>query len=224
MIFKQPIQLDKKKDYEIALINLETYYSFSNIDRSNNCFSYSPGVNTPWFGIVSHEGSYHVEDINEFIQREVRKNNHYDQTSDKVYFEISGNTNTLKSEMINKNNCEVDFTRYNSTNSLLGFHSKLYTSGFNECENMVNILTINCILINSYVNGSTQPTIYSFFPNDSPGYEIIERPYNLLYLQITAEYIYSITLWLTVQKGNELNLRRENLSMRLYVREIYKIS
>ena len=31
--FKPPIQLDKKKDYEIALINLETYYSFPNIDR-----------------------------------------------------------------------------------------------------------------------------------------------------------------------------------------------
>ena len=38
--FKPPIQLDKKNDYEIALINLETYYSFPNIDRSNNCFSY----------------------------------------------------------------------------------------------------------------------------------------------------------------------------------------
>ena len=45
--FKPPIQLDKKKDYEIALINLETYYSFSNIDRFNNCFSYSPGANAP---------------------------------------------------------------------------------------------------------------------------------------------------------------------------------
>ena len=39
--FKPTIQLDKKKEYEIALINLETYYSFPNIDRSNNCFSYS---------------------------------------------------------------------------------------------------------------------------------------------------------------------------------------
>ena len=45
--FKPPIQLDKKKDYEIALINLETYYSFPNIDRSNNCFTYSPGANAP---------------------------------------------------------------------------------------------------------------------------------------------------------------------------------
>ena len=37
--FKSPIQLDKKKDNEIALINLETYYPFPNTDRSNNCFS-----------------------------------------------------------------------------------------------------------------------------------------------------------------------------------------
>ena len=39
--FKPIIQLDKKKDYEIALISLETYYLFPNIDRSNNCFTYS---------------------------------------------------------------------------------------------------------------------------------------------------------------------------------------
>ena len=37
----------------------------------------------------------------------MRKNSHYDQTNDKVYIEISANTNTLKSEMIIKNNCEI---------------------------------------------------------------------------------------------------------------------
>ena len=62
------MQLDKKKDYEITLINLETYYSFPNIGRSNNCFSYSPGTNTPWCDIIIPESNYHVEDINEFIQ------------------------------------------------------------------------------------------------------------------------------------------------------------
>ena len=71
--FKPPIHLDKKKVNEIAITNLKTYYSFPNIDRSNNCFSYSPGENTPWFDIIIPEGSYHVEDINEFIQREMRK-------------------------------------------------------------------------------------------------------------------------------------------------------
>ena len=73
--FKPRIQLDKRKAYEIVLINLETYYSFPNLDRSNNCFTYSPNLDPLWFDIIP-EGSYHVEDINEFIQREMRKNDH----------------------------------------------------------------------------------------------------------------------------------------------------
>ena len=107
--FKPPIQLDKKKDYEMALINLETYYSFPNIDRSNNFFTYSPNLDPLWFDIIMSEGSYHVEDINEFIQREMRKNRHYDKSNDKDNIEISANTNTLKSEMFLKSNYEVDF-------------------------------------------------------------------------------------------------------------------
>ena len=92
---------------------------------------------------------------------------------------------------------------------------------------MVNILTINSILLvnidiisGSYVNGSTQPTIYSFFPDGSTGYKIIENPHNLLYLPITSDTIHSIRIWLIDQNGNELNLRGENLSMRFHLREI----
>ena len=91
---------------------------------------------------------------------------------------------------------------------------------------MVNILSINSILVNidiisgSYVNDSTQPTIYSFFPNVSPVYEIIENPHNLIYLPITSETIHSITVWLTDRNGNEVNLRGENLSMRFHLREV----
>ena len=109
----------------------------------------------------------------------MRKNGHYDKANDKDSIEISANIKTLKSEMILKNNYEVDFRQDKSINSLLGFHSKIYTSGFNESENMVNIRTMNSILVNidiisgSYVNGSTQFTIYSFFPDVSPGYKII---------------------------------------------------
>ena len=91
---------------------------------------------------------------------------------------------------------------------------------------MVNILTINSILVNidiisgSYVNDFTQPTIYSFFPNVSPGYKIIENRHNRLYLSTTADTIHSITILLTDQNGDELNLRGENLSLRFHLREI----
>ena len=91
---------------------------------------------------------------------------------------------------------------------------------------MVIILTINNILVNidiisgSNVNGSTQPMIFSFIPNVSHGYKIIKNPHNLSYLPITSDTIHSITVWLTDQNGNELNLRGENLSMRYPLREI----
>ena len=104
----------------------------------------------------------------------MRKNGHYDKANDRDNIKTSANTNTLKSEMFLRSNYAVDFRQYNSINSLLGFHSKLYTSGFHESEDMINILTINSILVNvdiisgSYFNGSTQPTIYSFFPNVFP--------------------------------------------------------
>ena len=162
--FKPSIQLDKKKDYEIALINLETYYSFPNIDRSNNCFTYSPNLDPLWFDIIIiPEGSYHVENINELIQREMRKHGHYNKANDMNNIEISANTNTLKSEMFLKNNYEFDFRKGKSINSRLGFDSNLYTSGFHESESMVNIPTINSILVNidiisgSYVNGPHNP-------------------------------------------------------------------
>ena len=162
----------------MALINLKTYYSFPNIDNSNNCFTYTARANGLSHNIIIPEGCYHVEDINEFIQREMRKNGHHDKANDKDNIEISANTNALTSEMFLRNNYEVNFRQYNSIISLLGFHSKLCTSEFHESEDMVNILTINSILVNiyiisgSYVNGSTQPTIYSFFPNVSPGIKL----------------------------------------------------
>ena len=78
----------------------------------------------------------------------MRKNGYYNKANDKDNIEISANTNTFKSEMFLRNNYEVDFRQYNSISSLLGFHSKLYTSGFHKTEDMVNILTINSILVN----------------------------------------------------------------------------
>ena len=95
---------------------------------------------------------------------------------------------------------------------------------------MVNILTINSILVNiaiisgSYGNGSTQPTIYSLFPDVSPEYKMIENPHNLLCLPITADTIHSITIWLTEHNGNELNLitRREIVNVISLERDLKK--
>jgi len=52
-----------------VLVNLEIYYSFPNITTENNHFSYSPDGGGTWFQLRIPEGSYDIEDINEFIQQ-----------------------------------------------------------------------------------------------------------------------------------------------------------
>ena len=223
--FNPAIQLDKNKKYEIALVNLNTYYSFPNIHTSKNLFIYTPdSVN--WFDILIPEGSYDITDINSYIQSSMKQNDHYNTDDNSYYIRLSANPNTLKSVLTLENNYKVDFTPTNSLNSVLGFNNEIYTAPYTESEQIVNILSINSVLINidiisgSYVNGTRRPTIYSFFPNVSPGYKIVENPTNLVYLPITVDTIHSLETVLTDQNGKLLNLRGENLTIRFHLKEI----
>ena len=67
------LQLDRNKEYEIALVNLETYYSFPNIDETNNVFVDSHDNGNSWVKIKIPEGSYAIDDINNTIQHEMDK-------------------------------------------------------------------------------------------------------------------------------------------------------
>ena len=223
--FNPKLELDEKKKYEIALVNLETYYSFPNIDETNNTFVYSPDNGNSWEKIKIPEGSYEIDDINDAIQHEMKKRTHYDEINEDYYINIAPNTNTLKSVLILEKGYQVDFNHQNSLAKMLGFTGTKYTEGFHESENVVDILRINSILVNidiisgSYVNGTTKSTIYSFFPDVSPGYKIIESPVNLVYLPITLNTIDSLNVMITDQDYHLLNLRNEKLTIRFHIRE-----
>ena len=223
--FNPPLQLDKNKTYEIALVNLETYYSFPNITAQNSVFRYSPDAGGNWFDINISVGSYDIEDLNDAIQQGMRKNGHYDKVNNDYYITLSANPNTLRSILNIQPGYQVMFKHNNSLNSILGFESSVYT-GYAESEHVVNILSINSILVNidiisgSYVNGTAQPTIFSFFPDVSPGYKIIENPRNLVYLPVTLDTIHHLETWLTDQDGKLLNLRGESVTVRFHLKEI----
>ena len=189
---------NRDKEYEIALVNLETCYSFPNIDETNNVFVYFPDNSNSWVKIKIPEGSYEIDDINNTIYHETEKRGHHDLINEDYYINISANSNTLKSVLILEEDYQVDFNHQNSIAKVLGFTGAKYTGGFHESENVVNILSINSILSNidiisgSYVNGTTKNTIYSSFPKVSPGYKIIKSPVNLVYLLIMMDTIDSL--------------------------------
>ena len=223
--FNPKLELDGDKVYEIALVNLETYYSFPNIDETKNVFVYSPDNGNSWVKINIPEGSYEIDVINNTIQHEMEKRGHYDPINEDYYINISANSNTLKPVLILEKDYQVVFNNQNSLAKVLGFTGTKYTKGFHESENVVNILRINSILVNidiiagSYVNGTTKNTIYSFFPKVSPGYKIIESLVNLVYLPITLDTIDSLNVSITDQDNHLLNLRNEKLTIRFHIRE-----
>ena len=223
--FNPKVELERHKVYEIALVNLETYYSFPNIDDSNNIFVYSHDQGVTWTKIKIPTGSYEIDDLNNTIRFEMERVGHYDEVNNEPYINIAANSNTLRCILIIGQGYQVDFNQPNNLSKVFGFTGKKYGEGFHESEQSVNILSINSIFVNidiiegSYVNGKTKNTIYSFFPDVSPGFKIIESPINLVYLPLLTDTIQNLNLSITDQDENILNLRGEKLTARFHIRE-----
>lgn len=228
-VFSTPLLTDG--NWELALVNLETYHSFPNVEAIvSDTFRYSHNNGREWTKIVIPEGSYELEEIEKYILGELKKRRHWDAVADTSPIRITGNPNTLKCELrISVKNYKVDFSANDPTSvgcKIFGFEPGVYEFGTHISKNPANIINVNAILVhcdlvgNSYVNGSRQPTLYSFFPKSRPGYKIIQSPHNLIYLPVTSNVIRSIRIWLTDQDDRPLNLRGETVTMRLHLRKI----
>ena len=122
--------------------------------------------------------------------------------------------------------CKVSFDAPNPLASVLGFKQNIvYGVGHHASENLVNIMRVNSILVHfniihsSYMPGTQAPVAYNFFPNVDPGQKILEASHNLIYLSVTVDVISTLSVWLTDQHEELLDLRREELTIRFHLRE-----
>jgi hypothetical protein len=221
--FNPPIHLNKDSSYEIALVNLETYYSFPNIDKNNNTLYFRKLVKNSGiperFSVRIPIGSYEIDDLNKVFADKLKREGHGKVVT------FTPNLNTLKCIMKIEDGYQINF-RKNELGALLGFSRDVYSKGYYKSKLPININNISSIFINidiasgSYVNGVTRPIIYSFFPEVSPGYKIVENPRNLVYLPIAGNMIDHINTKITDQDFNELNSRGENITLRFHIREV----
>ena len=200
-------------EYELAFLNLETYYSFPNIDASNNQFKYKK--DGKWKTLSIPKGCYEILAINDIIQADLGSKD----------ITLKPNLNTLRCVICIKGTIEVDFKVAKSLRTVLGFDAKIYKKGIHSGESSVNIMRINSILVhtdiitNSFRDGKAEPIIHSFFPNVSPGEKIVEIQNNLIYAPVTIDTIYRMSCWLTDQDNNPLDLQGETLTIRFHLRE-----
>ena len=116
--------------------------------------------------------------------------------------------------------CKGSFDVPNSLASVLGFDRSIYDVGHHASENLVNSFLVHCNIIHSsYMRGTQAPVAYNFFPNASPGQNILEAPHNLIYLPVTVDVISTLSVWLTDQHGKLLDLREEELTIRFHLCE-----
>ena len=199
--YQNTINLDRNKKYQAALLSIDFYNSIPNITEENNIFKYSIDNGLNWKIITIPKGCYELSAINDEIQRQMIVNGDYN-INNEFYITISANTSKLSSIIeISNQAYKIDFTVANSIGPTLGFGKMILNYGYNESQNIVDIMKINSILVNvdiitgSYVNGSQFPVIYSFFPNVSPGCKIVERPNpSLIFYPVNRSDITNIRL------------------------------
>ena len=68
-IFSPPLHLQANSDCELAMVNLESYYSFANIRKGNNSFKCSIDGRKTWTLLQMPTGCYELDAINAEITR-----------------------------------------------------------------------------------------------------------------------------------------------------------
>jgi hypothetical protein len=217
------LRLKRYKQWEAALLDFKTYNSIPNITSGvNSKFHYYKVKNKKNQYEEANEidlptGSYEIDDICKFIQSNLGKDN----------INIQGNNNTLKTEITSK--FYIDFSKDHSVGSLLGFPAKtpvLEANVPHVSVNTVSIITLNTIDITcniiqgSYRDGENRHILHTFYPSVPPGFKIIERPQNLVYLPLNTSYISDIVLNVLDQDGNIVDFRGEIITVRLHIKSV----
>ena len=138
-VFTPTLYLKNGRDYELAMVNLETYCSFANIRTDNNSLKWSGDCGTTWTLLHIPTGCYELKAINAKIIR-MRGGN-----SD---IKILRNVNTLQCILnVVGTKVKVSFDVPNSLASVLGFNKSIYGVGRHASEQLVNIMSVNSILV-----------------------------------------------------------------------------
>lgn len=219
--FQPEISIKAGCHYEIAFASLETFNSIPNINKTNNIIQIA-STGQPWKTIEIDTGCYGLMDLSKEIGRKLKE----EGISKAV--EFKANYNTFKCTMIIQPGYAVNFNTKTSLRTVLGFDKKAYKATAKVrrfvAENMVQILKVNSILVHcdlvgsSYLNGTRVPVIHSFFPNADAGDKIIEKPVEYIYLPISSDLIRHISVWLTDQDQNLIDLREETLTVKFHLR------
>ncbi|KAL4123345.1 hypothetical protein QTP88_015542 [Uroleucon formosanum] len=199
---------------EIALLCLQSFNSFPNINENNNKFSIQVVDNenniTPMICFITlEEGCYEIEDIKRRVKKQIDDYNSKNFTD--LTFDIRVDPNDFRSSI--KCNGILHFEIPYSIAPVFGFEKRVYKPYIEtlRSEKAVNLNTINSIKVmcniaqGSFSNHLQSHSIYEFFPSERTGLKVIQSPSNLIYYKLNKTDIDSITVQLVDQDHNPID-------------------
>lgn len=213
------LHLREGKEWEVALLDFSTYNSIPNITEGINSklhYVKTPAALNKIEVVQLKTGAYEITDINRDLQSQLGKD----------MIELNANNNTLRSELKCKH--IIDFSQPDSIGHLLGFPSTssrlepdiVHTSPFTVNINKISVINITCNIVHgAYKDGTNGHILHSFYPSVLPGFKIVEKPHNLIYLPLNTSHISDIVLNVLDQDGNAVDFRGEIITLRLHIRQ-----
>jgi hypothetical protein len=215
------------EDSEIALLCLQTFNSFPNINENNNKFAIQVVDNNNNNDLMMCyikliEGSYEMNDIKHHVKEQINIYNEKFKT--KLTFDISMDPNDFRTYI--KCNGIIHFDILHSIAPVLGFEKREYLPEFetHRSEKAVNLNTINSIKVmcniaqGSFSNHLQSHSIYEFFPSERTGSKVVQSPPNLIYYKLNRTDIDSISVQLVDQDHNLIDNFGETLTIVLHIR------
>jgi len=219
------------EDSEIALLCLQTFNSFPNINKDNNKFAIEVGDHNNnndriWCYIKLEEGCYEIKDIKHHVKEQINIYNEKFKTQ--LTCDISVDPNDFRSNI--KCNGILHFEIAHSMAPVLGFEKREYKPDYerllstHRSEKPMNLNTINSIKVmcniaqGSFNNHLQSHSIYEFFPSETLGSKVVQSPSNLIYYKLNKTNIDTITVQLVDQDHKLINNFGEALTIVLHIK------
>lgn len=221
-VFFPPLHLPAKYEWEICLLDLIVFNAIPNVwEGVNNELEFYNVSQKKTITVALPTGTYEVDNIRDYIQ---------DQLGGPDVVSLRANNNTLKTTIKSIHEVVIDYNKPTIA-PLLGFKKqnedvrKLEANIWHESNESVDIVNSNTIQVTcniahgSYKDGLNDHILHSFSPSVPPGWRIIEKPRNLIYLPVNVNCIDTIHIRIVDKQDNLIDFRGEEITVRLHVKK-----